>query len=185
MTNRTLHETGNDAKKGFKQSTIVRVIKKLVLEPQPVTPVIVMTKAKVLLHLDPDYKLATQGYLTAKDTVEDLSTRFFFILVTNKRTRPQKVYRHKVSRRPNDDICKIINAEKQTSEDKSSPSSIINIVGTEKLSSAIRLEDKNTEDWPDSISIPYEYASYRDEFVNMLVPFASMWDGHLGIISTV
>lgn len=56
---------------------------------------------------------------------------------------------------------------------------------TEKLSATTIAVDQRTKDWWDSELIPFEYASYSDESVNMLEPFPSMSDKHLGRIFTV
>lgn len=70
---------GKDAKEDLTQLKIVQVIMQLVLEPQSVPDVTVKTKAKSLLHLVPDYKLATLCSLPTKGIVTVLPiTSFHF-----------------------------------------------------------------------------------------------------------
>lgn len=66
--------------------------------------------------------------MPAKGVVEDLQNDPCFILVTNKLARPQKVDKHKVLGRLNNDVYKIINTDSQTFEAESPPMSVISIV---------------------------------------------------------
>lgn len=114
-----------------------------------------------------------------------LTERSFYILVTNILKRPQKVDKRKVLGRLTDEIDKIINNDSQTSEIGLPPKIVINTVEKEKLSSTKMAAGRKKKDWLDFLFIPHDYGNYRDEFVNMLDPFASMYDGHIGRISSV
>lgn len=75
-----LYETCNDAEKNSIASTVVRVIKQLVLEPQLVGLLMVETKQNRLLHLHTEYHPDMKGFLSAKRILKALPNLSCFIL---------------------------------------------------------------------------------------------------------
>lgn len=92
--------------------------------------------------------------------------------------------KHKIQGRLSDDIYKMINTDSQASMDVSPSMSVISTVIISQSSPIKKNDQEKTKNWPTSISIPEEYANYREEFTGPLEPFANMWDGHLGRIYT-
>lgn len=79
----------------------------------------------------------------------------------------------------------IINTDRQTSEDRLLPKSVIITEVTEKLSSTKMTPNRQTNKWRYSISIRNKYAGYCDTFGNTLEPFSAILDGCLGCIFAV
>lgn len=119
---------GENTEKNEKRPNIVWVSKKIVPQSLSVTPVIVNTKTRCLLHFNPEYEIATQRFLPAKGIVEAVSSRFLYIFDNNTLTTPQKRHRHKVLGRLSDDIHNFINTGSQLSKSESPPKSVISTV---------------------------------------------------------
>lgn len=130
ITNRTFYETGHYTKKDHVESTIVRVAKQRLPEPQSVTPVIITTKAQSLLHFDPDYERTIERCLPAKGIVKVILHRPFCIFATNIFNNTTKMNKQQVLGRLTDDTDNIVTTDPHISEKGSPLKSTINTVVT-------------------------------------------------------
>lgn len=87
--------------------------------------------------------------------------------------------KHRLLRYLTDVIYEIINTDSQKCENESSPLEVINNVVVENWWSAQNTAQKKIKNDGDFISIPDQYAIYRDEFVSILESFTSIQYGRL------
>lgn len=124
------------------------------IEQLSVTSLVITNKAQRPIDLDAFYNIASKKCQPVKSIFESIRNRLFFVRLTITPTGPQKVQIDKVVECANDDMYKIIRTSSQTSAHKSSRSSDINTVVTDKQVLKSKPEDKNTKDWLDSVSVP-------------------------------
>lgn len=157
------------------------------LEPFLVTKIMDTTKTECFLNFDLNPGLFTLWGLPAKGIVEAYANRPFFILVTYTTSKQQQFDKDKVQRRVNEDIFTIIGAEapQKSPDDEQSPPSVVETIRTEEELSPSTTYNQERTNWRKSIVVPDGYSKCKDEIIDILTPFLSMWDEYLGRISTV
>lgn len=127
-------ETKEDQRSTMTHSNTVYDAKQKLPEPLSVTIIMVTTRAKRVLHIDPDHNLASKRCLPTRGIIKALPNRLFFILVTNTTTNQQQFEKHKELGHLNGNIFTIASAEapqKSIQEDQSILG-VVETIGTEE-----------------------------------------------------